>query len=172
MAADHEGPDFDLGRLRLLVAMGLGSGALVAAPLNIISEARAGVLSDPSPNSSAVPPVAGLHLQFGADASSEITVSWHALQPVSNPRVVLGRRDGRFEQTAAATPTSYSDGKSSQAVYAYHAKLAGLQPDSAYMYGAVHDGAAPEFGTFQTAPLRRGCLYLHELRRPGHANSR
>ena len=129
MAADHEGPDFDLGRLRLLVAMGLGSGALVAAPLNIISEARAGVLSDPSPNSSAVPPVAGLHLQFGADASSEITVSWHALQPVSNPRVVLGRRDGRFEQTAAATPTSYSDGKSSQAVYAYHAKLAGLQPE-------------------------------------------
>jgi hypothetical protein len=158
MAADHEGPDFDLSRRRLLAAMGLGSGALVAAPLNIISEARAGVLSDPSPNSSAVPPVAGLHLQFGADASSEITVSWHALQPVSNPRVVLGRRDGRFEQTAAATPTSYSDGKSSQAVYAYHAKLAGLQPDSAYMYGAVHDGAAPEFGTFQTAPLRRAAF--------------
>jgi hypothetical protein len=25
---------------------------------------------------------AGLHLQFGADASSQVVVSWHTLQPV------------------------------------------------------------------------------------------
>ena len=77
-----------------------------------------------------MPAVAGLHLQFGADASSEVTVSWHTLQPVRNPRVVLGRLDGKLEQTVDAKPTSYTDGKSGQVVYAYHAKLGQLQADS------------------------------------------
>ena len=43
-----------------------------------------------SPDPLPTPPVAGLHLQFGADASSEMVVSWHTLQSVRNPRVVLG----------------------------------------------------------------------------------
>jgi hypothetical protein len=33
-----------------------------------------------SPEDLATTPVAGLHLQFGADASSEMAVSWHTLQ--------------------------------------------------------------------------------------------
>jgi hypothetical protein len=99
--------------------------------------------------------VSGLHLQFGADASSEVTVSWHTLQPVRNPRVVLGRLDGKLEQTVDAKPTSYIDAKSGQVVYAHHAKLGRLQADSAYMYGAMHDGAAPEFATFRTSPRGR-----------------
>jgi len=36
------------------------------------------------------PPVAGLHLQFGADASSEMVVSWHTLQPVQHPASCSG----------------------------------------------------------------------------------
>jgi hypothetical protein len=102
--------------------------------------------------------VSGLHLQFGADASSEVTVSWHTQQPVSNPRVVLGRSNGKFEQTVVAKPTSYTDAKSKQVVYAYHAKISQLQAGSAYLYGAMHDGAVAEFGTFRTSPRGRAAF--------------
>src|SRR6202012_2401120 len=72
-----------------------------------------------------------------------------------NPRVLLGRPDGRLEQTVEAKPTSYIDGKSKQTVYAYHAAIGRLEPDSVYMYGAIHDGTEPEFATFRTSPRGR-----------------
>jgi phosphodiesterase/alkaline phosphatase D-like protein len=155
MGADNEQSDFTMSRRRVLTTLGLGSGALAAATLNIAPDARAAILVDSSPASAGAPPVVGLHLQFGADASTEITVSWHTPQPVANPRVALGRLDGRLEGTAIAKPASYVDAKSSQTVYAWHAKLAGLDPNSVYMYAAVHDDAAPEFGTFRTVPRGR-----------------
>jgi hypothetical protein len=127
----------------------------VAASFNVTRDAQAAAIPSESPDAVGTPAVAGLHLQFGADASSEVTVSWHTLQPVRNPRVVLGRPDGKFEKTVDATPTNYTDGKSKQVVYAYHAKLGQLQANSEYMYGAIHDGAAPEFGTFRTSPRGR-----------------
>ncbi len=102
-----------------------------------------------------VPPVHGLHLQFGADAASEMVVSWHALQPVHHPRVLLGRLNGTLERTTAAQESTYTDAKSGQAVHAYHAELRGLQPGSAYLYAALHDGAEPEFGTFRTVARGR-----------------
>ena len=136
----------ELSRRRLLAAAGVA-----AASFNLIGPAHAAAPTDQP----ATPTVAGLHLQFGADASTEVTVSWHTLHPVQNPRVILGRPDGRLEQTVAAKPTSYIDGKSKQPVYAYHARLSRLQPDTSYMYGAMHDGAAPEFGTFRTSPRGR-----------------
>ena len=34
----------------------------------------------------------------------------------------------------------------------------GLKPNSAYLYGALHDGAEPEFGTFRTAPRGRAAF--------------
>ena len=156
----HEGPnlvhrDLELSRRRLLAAAGLGSGALVLKPFGAAEAAPGAPIAAQVPDRVATPTVAGLHLQFGADASSEVVVSWHTLQPVRNPRVVLGRLDGRLEQTADATPVSYTDGKSRQVVYAYHAALTGLAPDTTYMYGAMHDGAAPEFGTFATSPRGR-----------------
>jgi hypothetical protein len=94
-------------------------------------------------------------LQFGGDASSEIVVSWHTLQPVRRARVLLGLLDGKLEQTVEANETSYTDAKSGQVVYAYHAKLGRLQADAAYLYSALHEGAQPEFGTFRTAPRGR-----------------
>jgi Calcineurin-like phosphoesterase/Purple acid Phosphatase, N-terminal domain len=155
MTAEETGFNLELTRRKLLEAAGVGSGALVAASFNVIRDAQAAELPVQSPDPVGTPAVAGLHLQFGADASSEVTVSWHTLQPVRNPRVVLGRLDGKFEQTVDAKPTSYTDEKSKQVVYAYHAKLGELQADSIYMYGAIHDGAAPEFGTFRTSPHGR-----------------
>ena len=101
------------------------------------------------------PRVSGLHLQFGADAASEVVVSWHCLQPVTHPRVLLGHPDGAYERSAPATTVSYTDAKSGQIVYAHHAPLRGLRPDRAYTYAAIHDGAQPEFGSFRTAPRGR-----------------
>ncbi len=39
-------------------------------------------------------------------------MSWHTLQPVQNPRVVLGHLDGKLEQTVEAKAASYTDAKS------------------------------------------------------------
>jgi hypothetical protein len=156
MTTDDTG--IELSRRRLLAAAGIGSTALAASSFGAAGPAQAAAPASPAPATAGTPGVAGLHLQFGADASSEVTVSWHTLQPVRNPRVVLGRPDGRLEKTVQAKPTSYTDGKSKQVVYAYHAKLAGLKPDTAYMYGALHDGAAPEFGTFRTSPRGRAAF--------------
>ncbi len=85
-------PEFNLeiSRRKLLAAAGLG-GAVVAASLVGTGDAEAAAPSGGSPDPVMTPPVAGLHLQFGADASSELVVSWHTLQPVHNPRSV--RRD-------------------------------------------------------------------------------
>jgi hypothetical protein len=84
-----------------------------------------------------------------------MVASWHSLQPVSQPRVLLGRFDGRHEQTVEGATTSYTDAKSGRAVYAHHARLSGLQTASDYLYCALHDGAEPVFGTFRTAPRGR-----------------
>jgi hypothetical protein len=127
----------------------------MAAPLIGTGDADAAPRSPTSPDAVATPPVAGLHLQFGASPSSEIVVSWHTLQPVQNPRVVLGHLDGALEQTVDAKATSYTDAKSSQVVYAYHAKIGGLRADKNYLYAAMHEGAEPEFGTFRTSPRGR-----------------
>jgi hypothetical protein len=100
MGADNEQSDFTMSRRRLLSALGLGSGALSAATLNIAPDARAAILADSSSASAGAPPVAGLHLRFGADASTEFTVSWHTPKPVVNPPVALGRLDGRLEDVS------------------------------------------------------------------------
>jgi 3',5'-cyclic AMP phosphodiesterase CpdA len=152
---DTELINLDLSRRKLLAAAGIGGAAVLAASLVRIGDAEAAPASRQLPDPVATPPIAGLHLQFGADASSEMVVSWHTLQPVQNPRVVLGHLDGKLEQTVEAKVTSYTDAKSGQIVYAYHAKLSGLQPDFAYLYGAMHDGAEPEFATFRTSPRGR-----------------
>jgi Calcineurin-like phosphoesterase/Purple acid Phosphatase, N-terminal domain len=147
--------NLELSRRKLLAAAGIGGSVVLAPSLMATGAAIAasdtGATSDPV----ATPPVAGLHLQFGTDATSEIVVSWHTLQPVRNARILLGRLDGRLETTVAAQQMSYTDAKSGQVVYAYHAKVDRLQPDSAYLYGALHEGADPEFGTFHTAPKGR-----------------
>jgi Calcineurin-like phosphoesterase/Purple acid Phosphatase, N-terminal domain len=155
MATQDNELSLEFSRRKLLAAAGIGGGAVLApyvigtAGLAAPSDAREPFRPGPKP------PIAGLHLQFGADASSEMVVSWHTLQPVRRAKVVLGLLDGKLEQTVEADEVSYTDAKSGQVVYAYHAKLARLQADSGYLYGALHEGADPEFGTFRTAPRGR-----------------
>jgi hypothetical protein len=141
----------ELSRRQLLAAAGMAAAASLVGAGKAEAAAPLRGASDPV----MAPPVHGLHLQFGADASSEVVVSWHTLQPVRRARVVLGRPDGTFERTVAAKEFTYTDAKSSQVVYAYHTRLTALQPGAAYLYSAIHDGAAPEFGTFRTLPRGR-----------------
>jgi hypothetical protein len=145
--------NIEVSRRRLLAAAGLGVGAMVAPPVIGTLEAQVHPLQLPGPTK--IPPVAGLHLQFGADATTDMVVSWHTLQAVTQPRVLLGRLDGNLEQTVGAMTTSYTDAKSGQVVFAHHAKLGPLKADSTFIYAALHDGAGPEFGTFRTAPRGR-----------------
>jgi hypothetical protein len=142
--------DLDLSRRRLLAAAGLAGGAFAVAGFGPADAQGASAQT-----AEHAPPVAGLHLQFGADASSEVAVSWHTLQPVNGARVLLGKLDGQLLRTVAAASRSYTDAKSGKVVYAHHAKIDGLQADQAYLYSALHDGAAPEFGSFRTAPRGR-----------------
>jgi hypothetical protein len=155
MSAQDTGFNLELSRRKLLAAAGIGGGAVVAASLIGTGVAQTSPAARRSPDPVPTPPVAGLHLQFGSDASSEIVVSWHTLQSVRSPRVVLGRLDGALERVVEAKEVSYTDAKSGQIVYAYHAKIDRLQADSPYLYGASHDGAEPEFGTFRTSPRGR-----------------
>ncbi len=110
---------FAFSRRRLLVAAGIYAGAATAASLFPVERVQAAAAPDSAANPTAVttPPVAGLHLQFGADASSHVAVSWHTLQPVRNPRVLVGSPNGRLERTVQANQVSYTDAKSSRARY-------------------------------------------------------
>jgi hypothetical protein len=152
MTARDSGLNFELSRRRLLAAAGLGAGA-AAVSARATRPAAAG-----APDLAPAPPVAGLHLQFGSDASSQMVVSWHTLEPVRRPRVLVGMLDGRLERVAEAKTVSYADAKSGQVVYAHHAEVYRLRADTSYLYGALHDGAAPRFGAFRTAPHGRAPL--------------
>ena len=98
MVPNTDEDDLQLSRRKLLATAGLYGAGATAVSLLLARPAGAA----PAPVSLVAPPVAGLHLQFGADASSEVTVSWHALEAVQNPRVMLGDHKGNFERTVAA----------------------------------------------------------------------
>ncbi len=156
MSANHSDAEFEPSRRALLAAAGLGGGVALAGSLAAPGMSRA---AEPSPvGPEAAPPVSGLHLQFGADASAQMVVSWHSLSPVQRPRVLLGRLDGRLEQTIAAATRRYTDAKSGRTVFAHHASIGGLRADTPYLYAALHDGVAPEFSTFRTAPRGRAAF--------------
>jgi hypothetical protein len=87
-----------------------------------------------------------------------MVVSWHTLQPVSRPRVLIGRMDGALERTVEAATRSYTDSKSGQIVHAHHAAIDRLRPDAPYLYAALHDGAEPLVSTFRTAPRGRAAF--------------
>lgn len=108
-----------------------------------------------TPDRAAAPRVAGLHLQFGADATREVVVSWHTTGSVTKPTVRYGTTDAGFGQSVRAETRTYRDAKSGIEIQAHHARITGLSPDTDYVYAAGHDGAPPELGTIRTAPAGR-----------------
>ncbi|WP_030243750.1 purple acid phosphatase family protein [Streptomyces sp. NRRL S-350] len=142
-------------------ASGLGLGSAVS--LSGLADTPAAA-APPSPllwqrpGRSGAPRVAGLHLQFGSDASREVVVSWHTTRSVANPRVVYGTSNGGFGRSAQAATRTYRDAASGTEVQVHHARLTGLHPDTDYVYAAVHDGTTPELGTVRTAPCGRAAF--------------
>ncbi|KUJ41314.1 hypothetical protein ACZ90_68295 [Streptomyces albus subsp. albus] len=122
------------------------------------AKAPAGPVLHSRPHRVGAPTVLGVHLQFGTDASSEMTVSWITPQSVRRPQVRLGSLDGGHGRVIEAETRTYRDGLSKEEVYVHHARITGLRPDTTYLYSAGHDGATPETGSFTTAPRGRSAF--------------
>ena len=116
------------------------------------------------------PRVGGLHLQYGADASTEVVVSWHTAGAVSNPGSWSARPRTGSARGPRPTRSTYRDAASGTEVRVHHARLTGLAPDTDYVYAAVHDGADPE--SVPCTPHRAaGPRALHQLRRSVHPHT-
>ena len=146
------------------------TGALAAAPSALAATRAAAATTggaSPAPSSAAspllwrqpeklgAPPVDGLHLTFGEDPSREMSVSWSTVTPVSKPRVRYGTADDGYGREVEARTSTYIDAMSGREVYAHHAHLSGLHPDTNYIYAAMAEGVLPDAGTFRTAPVGR-----------------
>src|SRR5438552_935567 len=91
----------------------LGSTALVTTPA---------IAGAPAPEQ--------LHLQFGADASREVAVSWAAAQRVARPVLRLGAPGHGLGTEIPAHEKVYTDALTGQQVFTYHAVARHLHPDS------------------------------------------
>jgi 3',5'-cyclic AMP phosphodiesterase CpdA len=99
-----------------------------------------------------------IHLQFGTDASREMTVSWSTPASVRRPRVRLGLANGGSGRTVQADTRTYTDAASGQEIITHHALLTDLEPSTAYVYQVMHDGSGLQNGSFSTAPSSRAAF--------------
>src|SRR5947209_18484480 len=111
-------------------------GAAGATMLPTAALASPGVTLWTQPSHTGAPDVHGVHLQFGADASREVIVSWSTPQSVARPRVLFGRPGGEFGREVAADTVTYRDAASGTEVVIHHARLDQLRPDTEYGYAA------------------------------------
>jgi hypothetical protein len=98
-----------------------------------------------------------IHLTWGDDPASSVTVSWASPGPARRPRVVF-RHAGGGSHVVPAAQRVYTDGINGETVSTYHAELTGLRPSSAYGYTVTADNdtsARPFAATFSTAPRGR-----------------
>ena len=147
--AEHE-PSGEISRRRLLGGLG---GLAVVTPLLVRSDAA--VLA-PTPDAAGAPAPEQLHLQFGADASSELAVSWATPQRVRRPVVRLGVPGHGLGSEIQAEERVYTEALTGEMVFTYHAVLPGLSADTRYDYEVTHLGApATPGGSFRTAPRGR-----------------
>ncbi|MGN6678936.1 MAG: purple acid phosphatase family protein, partial [Streptosporangiaceae bacterium] len=111
------------------------------------------------PDAVGVPAPEQVHLQFGADASRQVAVSWAVAATVARPRLRFGPAEAGPGSQVEAEERSYNDALTGQTVWTYHARLGSLEPDTAYGYEVLHDGADPVTGTFRTAPEGRSAAF-------------
>ncbi len=148
--------DLDLSRRKLLAAAGIGGGAVVAASLLGSGAAEAATAARPAARS-------------GGDAAGRRPPSavrrgcirrrwWCPGTRCSRsrpPRVMLGRLDGRLEQTVEAKGGQLHRREVGPDRLCLSCEARQAAADTAYLYAAMHDGAEPEFGTFRTSPRGR-----------------
>jgi phosphodiesterase/alkaline phosphatase D-like protein len=142
-----------VGGTSALLGAGVGAGATA-----LLTSDRTGPTLWQRGDRSGAPRVGGLHLQYGADASTEVVVSWHTAAAVGNPRIMFGTPDDGLGRMVSAETVTYRDAASRTEICVHHGRLVGLVPDTDYVYAAVHDGTNPEVGTVRTAPRGRAAL--------------
>ena len=147
--------DPSLTRRQVLAGAG-GTGLLAAAgPISILGAARpaggSSAAADGTPEQ--------IHLTWGADPSSSVTVSWASPGEATKARVLLRLADG-WQSTVPAIQRVYTDGINGETVWTYHAEITGLRPGSTYSYTvtADNDSAQPFMAAFTTAPRGRAPL--------------
>ncbi len=147
--------DSSLTRRQVLAGAG-GTGLLAAAgPLGILGQARSQARAT-SAGADGTPEQ--IHLTWGADPASSVTVSWASPAQAAGARVLLGPGRGRV---VPAIQRTYTDGINGETVWTYHAELTGLAPDTEYPYTvtADNDSSSPPFAaTFRTAPAGRAAF--------------
>ena len=142
--------DDEISRRRLIRGLG---GLAVVTPMLVSSEGP-GLVTTPAVAGAPAPEQ--LHLQFGADASSEMAVSWAAPQRVRRPVVRFGERGQGIGSQIHAEERVYTETLTGEMVFTYHAVLPRLTADTRYDYAVTHRGApAPLGGSFRTAPRGR-----------------
>ncbi|ADG18774.1 metallophosphoesterase [Paraburkholderia atlantica] len=79
-----------------------------------------------------------IHLTWGSDPTSEVTVSWSSLAPAVNPQVrISGINHGdHAKHTVHAVQSTYTDGINGEIVFNYHARVRDLKADTIYQYEA------------------------------------
>ena len=98
-----------------------------------------------------------VHLTWGTDPATSMTVSWASPGPALGARLLLGQRHGPG-RVIPAIQRSYTDGINGQPVWTYHAPVTGLRPGTLYSYAVTADNdSSPEpfSATFSTAPRDR-----------------
>ena len=146
--------DASLTRRQVLARAG-GTGLLVAAgPVSVLGSARpasaASASADGTPEQ--------IHLTWGADPATSVTVSWASPAPSVRPRVILRPGPaGRPGRIVPATARTYTDGLNGETVWTYHAEITGLASGGSYSYTvtADNDSAEPFTSSFTTAPRGR-----------------
>jgi hypothetical protein len=148
--------DSSLTRRQILAGAG-GTGLLAAAgPLTILGAARPARAASASGGAADGTPEQ-IHLAWGADPASSVTVSWASPGPATGARVQLSRGGG-FGRTIRAIQRSYTDGINGETVWTYHAQITGLAPETEYSYTVTADNDSspgPFAASFRTAPVGR-----------------
>src|SRR5262249_60744698 len=99
---DASGRTLSVGGTSAIVGAGVGAGVA-----GFVASDRTGPVLWQRGDRSDAPPVGGLHLQYGTDASSEVVVSWHTASAVNSPRIKVGTPDDGSGRTAPADPVPY-----------------------------------------------------------------
>jgi purple acid phosphatase-like protein/calcineurin-like phosphoesterase family protein len=159
----------------LAVGVALSTAGLVESEV-VHAPAAAAATATPTPLPTTTEPEQ-LHLAWGSDPATQITVSWaspgteaqpaptlaYSKHPITaeNPgRIVKLPAPAALDQRQLRTQPGaigYTDGNSGQTTYHYHVPLKDLEPDTTYYYQVSDGAAAPATAgaSFTTAPRGR-----------------
>jgi hypothetical protein len=151
---DESGAGGSPSRREMLAGVG-GIGLLAAATpaarrVTSLGTARTSAAGDGTPEQ--------LHLTWGADPATSVTVSWASPGRAQGARVLLDLGGGR-PRSVPAQQRTYTDGLNGETVWTYHASVCGLRPGTRYGYAVTADNDSrrhdPLRGSFSTAPFGR-----------------